>query len=201
MNGSCFIYRGPQKDQVSIGKDPSIKSHIYLGSKYPLFFLKKYDKNYFQFLGQVILNGTKYYIVNDTIPTIKWKLSKVTKILDGYVCQKATGAFRGRKYTVWFSSQIPLSLGPWKLGGLPGLIFEAADSTGNVSFKLVSIKNKKGKLTLGLPKLKEITWIEYKKLVQKSWKRIAAYFRSSQDVNVQVQVSKPTSLEQSIFKK
>lgn len=198
---SCFIYRGPQKNLESISKDPSIKSKIYFGSKYPLFYLKRYDKNYLQFLGQIILNGTRYYIVNDTIPTIKWKLSNKTKILDGYVCHKAIGVFRGRKYNVWFSSQIPLSLGPWKLGGLPGLIFEAIDSTGNVSFRLVSIKNKKGKLSLGVPNLKKITWSEYKKLFQKSWKRLAAFFRSSQNENVQVHVSKPSALEQSIFKK
>ena len=34
----------------------------------------------------------------------------------------ATTHFRGREWKVWFSEEIPLSLGPWKLGGLPGLI-------------------------------------------------------------------------------
>ena len=37
----------------------------------------------------------------------------------------ATTHFRGRDWKVWFSEEIPLPLGPWKLGGLPGLILAA----------------------------------------------------------------------------
>lgn len=173
------------------------KGKIMGETKYPKFYIKKYNNHHILFLGQVF---KKYYLVNDSV-SIKWKLSNETKTIGHYVCHKATGMFRGRKYTVWFTNEIPLSLGPWKLSGLPGLILEAADSTGNVSFRLVSIKNKSGKMDIGTPKLKEITWGEYKVLFRKEWNHMLSYLSSLGSANIQVSVSKLDVLEPSVMKK
>jgi GLPGLI family protein len=32
------------------------------------------------------------------------------------------GKFRDRVHTVWFTNEIPVSFGPWKLNGLPCII-------------------------------------------------------------------------------
>ena len=66
--------------------------------------------------------------VKDTARIISWELLNETKNINSFHCQKARGHFRGRTYTVWFTNDIPVSLGPWKLNGLPGLILEATDS-------------------------------------------------------------------------
>ena len=50
------------------------------------------------------------------------------------MCQKASTTYRGRDYVVWFTPEIPVSHGPWKLRGLPGLIIEASDLTGKYEF-------------------------------------------------------------------
>ena len=60
-------------------------------------------------------------------PTIDWQLKKETKKIGNLVAHKATGKFRGREYTAWYTLEIPLPYGPWKLQGLPGLILEAYD--------------------------------------------------------------------------
>lgn len=76
----------------------------------------------------------KTYLVKEVIPEIAWVLTNETKNIGEFSCQKATGAFRGRNYTVWFTNEIPLPYGPWKLNGLPGLILEAKDDLNELYF-------------------------------------------------------------------
>jgi GLPGLI family protein len=70
----------------------------------------------------------------------KWTLFNETKQIGKYSCQKATTQFRGRDYTVWFTPDIPVRFGPWKLNGLPGLILEASDTLNEVYFFANSIE-------------------------------------------------------------
>ncbi len=72
--------------------------------------------------------------VKDKARIISWELLNETKKINSFNCQKARGNFRGRTYTVWFTNDIPVSLGPWKLNGLPGLILEATDTLNQFQF-------------------------------------------------------------------
>lgn len=64
----------------------------------------------------------------------QWTLLPDTATILTYRCQKASCRFRGRNYTAWYTTEIPVSEGPWKLCGLPGLILKAEDSRGHYSF-------------------------------------------------------------------
>ena len=66
--------------------------------------------------------------VKEKTPKIDWKISSETKAIGPHQAYKATGDFRGRTYTAWFTTDIPLPYGPWKLQGLPGIILEAYDT-------------------------------------------------------------------------
>jgi GLPGLI family protein len=81
------------------------------------------------------------FLVKDSYE-LKWNIIGEKKDIAGYKCIKATTNFRGREWIAWFTSEIPLSFGPWKLNGLPGLILEAYDSTERYTFKLVKIEKK-----------------------------------------------------------
>tara|TARA_R110002049_G_scaffold65035_1_gene170960 strand:+ start:89282 stop:90106 length:825 start_codon:yes stop_codon:yes gene_type:complete len=78
--------------------------------------------------------------VKDTIPNINWKILDETKKIGKLDCTKATCSFKGRDYTAWFSTSIPLPYGPWKLQGLPGLILEAYDTDKEIYFYFKSIE-------------------------------------------------------------
>lgn len=67
----------------------------------------------------------------DTLYPMHWMMTDETKYISDVSCKKATTIFKGRSYTVWYADDIPIMNGPWKLGGLPGLILEAYDDEKN----------------------------------------------------------------------
>lgn len=71
---------------------------------------------------------------------IEWQIGDSVKSVLGYECQMAEADYHGRHWTVWFTAEIPLQDGPWKLCGLPGLIMEATESTGQHSFTAKGIE-------------------------------------------------------------
>ncbi|KAA0127114.1 GLPGLI family protein [Chryseobacterium sp. SN22] len=80
--------------------------------------------------------GRDVYTYEEDRP-LNWKiLSETTKIGD-YKVQKAETDFGGRKWTAWFTTDLPYQDGPYKFGGLPGLIVKAEDDKGDYSFDLM----------------------------------------------------------------
>lgn len=57
--------------------------------------------------------------------TIEWTIGDSTTTILDYECMMATAMVHGREWTAWFTPEIPVSDGPWKLFGLPGLILKA----------------------------------------------------------------------------
>ena len=82
------------------------------------------------------------YKITEPIPVQDWNIvTDSTRQILGYHCCMATTTFRGRKWTVYFTDEIPLPLGPWKLGGLPGLIL-SAEVNEFITIEAVGIKTK-----------------------------------------------------------
>lgn len=85
---------------------------------------------------------------SETIPTQNWFIGSETQDILGYQCQKATCKFRGRNYTAWFTTEIPLCYGPWKFGGLPGLILKVYDEKKEFVFHCVGIERPKSAIRI-----------------------------------------------------
>ena len=68
-----------------------------------------------------------------------WELKLETKEIMGFNCQLATCNYRGRNWSVWFSPDIPVNEGPWKLFGLPGLVLEASDEKNHYTYKATGL--------------------------------------------------------------
>lgn len=80
------------------------------------------------------------FTYDDEWISFDWEIKEQFKKVGKYNVQKAIGKFRGRTYIAWFTEEIPLPYGPWKLFGLPGLIIEAEDTEQMFKAKLLSIK-------------------------------------------------------------
>ncbi|WP_196896083.1 GLPGLI family protein [Aureivirga marina] len=123
----------------------------------------------------------KNFLIEDKLPEYEWTLENETKQIGNYTCYKATATTQMRdlqaearqmrenmrkkgngnkkiepiikevKITVWYTPQIPISVGPEKFGGLPGLILEA--NIGNTQLLCTQITlNPSEKVEINPPK-------------------------------------------------
>ena len=111
------IKKGGGIDLTSIPKGGAISWELY--KNYPVQGKTLY-------LDVISLDS---YQCEETVETPDWQLvPDSTKEILGYQCQMATTRFKGRQWTVWYTEDIPLDEGPWKLRGLPGLVLSAYDA-------------------------------------------------------------------------
>lgn len=100
----------------------------------------------------------------EPVPDYRWQLLEGDTTIAEYACQKAQATFRGHIWTAWYTQDIPLSDGPWKLCGLPGLILKATTADGNFSFECRKLGRATGE-AFSLNQ-KKTEWIEPKKMEQ-----------------------------------
>ena len=98
--------------------------------------IKNYPKGQYWVRVPVLLNK---YIYMEREPVFDWIFTSDTLTVLGYLCKKATCLFRGRYYTAWYAPDIPLSNGPWKFNGLPGLILKVEDADWDYSFECTAL--------------------------------------------------------------
>ena len=68
-----------------------------------------------------------------------WKLINETKEIEEFSVKKAEAYYGGRNWVAWYTESIPISEGPYKFYGLPGLIISLYDEKNNFKFDLISI--------------------------------------------------------------
>lgn len=74
----------------------------------------------------VRIGSDSYKVLEDRV--LYWKIFPEKEKIGNWEAQKATTEFGGRKWTAWFCEEIPLSDGPYKFKGLPGLIVKISDA-------------------------------------------------------------------------
>lgn len=80
--------------------------------------------------------GRDLYSYEEDRP-LDWKIFSETTKIGEYKVQKAETDFGGRKWTAWFTTDLPYQDGPYKFSGLPGLVVKAEDASGDYSFDLM----------------------------------------------------------------
>ncbi|HAG15952.1 MAG TPA: hypothetical protein DCG69_05430 [Bacteroidales bacterium] len=97
-----------------------------------------------------------FYLMQEPMTLFKWKILEDTATYLGYHCQKAFTYYAGRKYEAWFTSEIPISEGPYKFNGLPGLIVKIKDTRNHYSFELISFVKSKEQSQIVFPEMNYI---------------------------------------------
>ena len=128
---SELFRRAIEKDGI-YGDFPHVRMSTYVYKNYPTGQMTITDR--------ISLQG---YCYVDSLHAQTWTMGDSTREVLGYTCQQATADFRGRRWTAWFATDIPISDGPWKLGGLPGLILEAYDERQQHVFTAVGLERVK----------------------------------------------------------
>ncbi|MDR6526585.1 MULTISPECIES: GLPGLI family protein [Chryseobacterium] len=100
--------------------------------KFSYKIIKTYPDMKEQYIDRVSMNLFGY----DDNVKFNWNILSEKEKVGEYNTQKATTEFGGRKWTAWFSTDIPFQDGPYKFYGLPGLIVKIEDSEKNYSWKL-----------------------------------------------------------------
>lgn len=93
------------------------------------------------------------------------------RMIGGYACFHARIATGGRVWDAWFAPEIPIDAGPWKLRGLPGLILEAADTTGSYRFSFQSLQSRREPITIPRQKttvMDKKRWLQYEKRIHEN---------------------------------
>lgn len=109
------------------------------------------------------------FIWSSSIPDFDWKLRDSTKTIGGYTCSRARCMYGGRIYEAWYTPQIPASFGPYKFGGLPGMILEIYSTDGKIRYDFVAYSSQ-GEMRPLIPPTDGIVMdsTKYKKFMIKS---------------------------------
>lgn len=134
----------------------------------------------------------KLFLIQDTIKTYEWQLSKETKTIGEYICFKATyvpmseetddnliedGKIK-KEIIAWYTPQIPVKNGPMEYGGLPGLILEVQDGNQKLLCSKI-VLNPVEKLRIRKPsKGRKVTKQEFNSIVEKKSKEMMENFKT-----------------------
>ena len=198
----CFSHYSNQVDSLSalpngdmiIGKmiDDAMNSGEFMRGNYPhkrlkTYIYKNYPEGRMTVTDGLILQDYRYV---DSLHAQTWTMGDSTREVLGYTCQQATADFRGLRWTAWFATDIPVSDGPWKLGGLPGLILEAYDEGQQHVFTAVGLERVKdepiifNRSFVGNQKFEQTNRIEFLRSKKKSLMDLNGYIQMETGIDL-----------------
>ncbi len=84
--------------------------------------------------------GMDRFVCTEDYAAPTWQpVADSSAVIFGYRCSLAVTNYKGRTWYAWYAEDIPLDAGPWKLGGLPGLILRAYDAPRHYVFDAVGM--------------------------------------------------------------
>ncbi|MDE5436975.1 GLPGLI family protein [Elizabethkingia meningoseptica] len=136
-NSVFYSYKLYKSDSTIVSNEPLNKITKTFSRDYLFFVKKDLKKEKVNRYYSILLD---LFDVSDKLPKFNWKLSKDSKVIGQMKCQKATTSYKGREWIAWFTTEVPISDGPYIFNGLPGLIVALNDTKNNYEFNLIKIQ-------------------------------------------------------------
>ncbi len=161
-----------------------LASHSKYGRKgvdYQIFKDKRLAKTIT--VDKLAIQNFKY---EEPLHAMKWEILNENSNLLGYEVRKAVCSFSGRDYEAWYAPAIAFDNGPWKFGGLPGLILKINDSKNEFSFELTGFQSLNPVKTLEIPekKITEINKLEFLKRQDRLNRKPYEYLRTQMGIQI-----------------
>ena len=175
---SELFRRATEKDGI-YGDFPHVRMSTYVYKNYPTGQMTITDR--------ISSQGYRYA---DSLHAQTRTMGDSTREVLGYMCQQATADFRGRRWTAWFATDIPVSDGPWKLGRLPGLILEAYDEGQQHVFTAVGLERVKdepiifNRSFVGNQKFEQTNRLEFLRSKKKSLMDLNGYIQMETGIDL-----------------
>ena len=141
----------------------------------------------------------KVFLIQDSLKTNAWKLQGETKNIGNYTCFKATlerevdsdmddGSKEMQTVTAWYTPQIPVSNGPEKFQGLPGLILEISYDSQTILCSKILLNPAK-QITIKQPTTGDsVSQSEFDAISVKKMKEMESQYERSENGDNQIRI-------------
>lgn len=130
--------------------------------------------------------GMDYLLYTEPLPAIDWELEEGERTILGYACHRARCAFRGRNYEAWYAPEIAVSAGPWKFGGLPGLILAIKDDAGVLDLEATGVEQRVEPIRMTDRNYMKTNRKKYRELKQKIMTDPVGYLTGNSNVQMTI---------------
>ncbi|MEZ5014759.1 MAG: GLPGLI family protein [Chitinophagales bacterium] len=115
----------------------------------------------------------RVFLIEDKVDATKWKLTGNSKMILGLPCTEAVSTDTSENVSLWFTAAIPVSSGPGKYVGLPGMVLEVHIDNDEQVITAVDYSKEVNGDPLTKPKDgKKVTAEEYNKIVEEKMKEM-----------------------------
>ncbi len=203
---TCFYDRTKQvKDSLMSVKAQSGNydfSDLPKGGRFPFSYYKNYPAEGKSI--QIEAVGTENYQCTEKTEIPDWQIvPDSTADIIGYHCQMAKTKFKGRTWHAWYTEDIPMQEGPWKLCGLPGLILKAYDENQEYVFSAIGMSTLDGTspIIISKDKREELSQKELKKAKEKFTPGMIMESLNIKNVKIQDEKGNPIDMKKFMNKK
>lgn len=138
--------------------------------------------------------GMDHLLYTEPLPAIDWELTDGERTILGYACRRARCTFRGRSYEAWYAPEIAVSGGPWKFGGLPGLILAVKDDAGVLDLEATGMEQRVNPIRMTDRNYMKTNRKKYLELKQKVMTDPVGYLAGNSNVRMTIKSEDGTPL-------